>query len=124
MFKRLLDFRGSIASWFILFESLDWFDWEGDSPSVGSEMVRCSGAPGLSTLGRAFLCLNSEEKKQKLLNTGREGLCAQRTCDSLYFPCILMMSFELSQYIQRFDCVKRSSLLFWDNKNMQCQSML
>jgi len=39
----------------------------GDSASVGSEMVRCSGAPGLSTFGNTFLCLNSVKKKQKLV---------------------------------------------------------
>ena len=34
---------------------------------MGSEMVRCNGAAGLSTFGNTFLCLNSEKKKQKLL---------------------------------------------------------
>lgn len=67
MFMRLLDFRRSVACWFNLLESPDWFDWKGDSASVGSEMVRCNGTPGLLTLGNTFLCLNSEKKKQKLL---------------------------------------------------------
>lgn len=62
MFIRLLDFRGSIFDWFNFLESPDWFISEGDSASVGSEMVRCNGAPGLSTLGMAFLCLNSENQ--------------------------------------------------------------
>ena len=60
---RLLDFFGSIAFWFVCLLSPDWFIWPGDSAREGSEMVRCNGAPGLSTLPRAFLCLNSGGKK-------------------------------------------------------------
>lgn len=58
IFTRLLDFRGSKGSVSCLGVA-DWFSCAGDSASVGSEMVRCNGAPGLSILGRPFLFLNS-----------------------------------------------------------------
>lgn len=56
---RLFDFLGSKGSLFCCLDAPDWLSWEGDSASKGSEMVRCNGPPGLSSLGSGVLCLNS-----------------------------------------------------------------
>ena len=57
-----------------------------------------------SWAGHSFVSIL--KKQNRNYNMGKEGLHAQRTCDSLNFPSILTMSFELLHYIQCFDWVK------------------
>ena len=113
MFIRLLDLRGSMAAgWFVLLESPDWFDWEGDSASVGSEMVRCNGAPGLSTLGSTFLCLNSEKKNQKLMIEQMEVSMPKGLQTIILFLLFWFWILSyLCQYIQHFDWVKLRAVI-------------
>lgn len=116
MFIRLLALRGSMAGWFVLLESPDWFDWEGDSANVGSEMVRCNGANGLSTLGNTFLCLNSEKKNEKLMIEQMEVSIPQGL-QTIYL--FLLFWFWILSYLNTFSTLTG---LNWDNK-LQCQSM-
>lgn len=116
MFIRLLALRGSMAGWFVLLESPDWFDGEGDSANVGSEMVRCNGAPGLSTLGNTFLCLNSEKKNEKLIMIEQMEVSIPKGLQTINL--FLLLWLWILSYLNTFSTLTglNIELLFWDNK--------